>query len=431
MSDFPTLNIDELQRYVSGDAAAIRVAVRLQPAGGVGDKVFPPTYATDRGKIRYALEERRVAGENVLTVLLDSVASQANRMEEALLEAWEVGDLEFPVITVDFSEEDGIEDLDRLTSLQAPHRIADALLRDSITEDGTLFRDTEVGKAFTASSPQNATAVFAYCPTALVFGVWDSTGPRGGLGAKFQRALVSEIVGFGAVAGVKTASRIDPAGIQSNVAVYHSKDDHDDWTIREDEAQVKSGKPLPFSRKGTEGKGRPSAVNHSNVAPTIDQLGGGVTIDYAEQKTVLSMPALRKLRFVTDTEGSPLTANGRREGETAARTAVAALAIAALAYQWVRGYDLRSRSMLVPDPGGPLTLEVIPAQGGEPTHHGLDLAAAKTLLSDAATRAAAAGFRWQREPIRLRPAPKLADLIRKSRQLAARGEGEEVPEELS
>lgn len=430
MSDLPMMTIDDLQRGVAGDAAAIRAAVRLQPAGGVGDKIFPPTYATGGGKIKYAMEERRVDGQNVQTVLLDSVASQANRMEEALLEAWESGDLEFPVITVDFTEEEGINDLDRLTSLQAPHRIADALLRDSITEDGLLFRDTDVGKAFTASSPKNATAVFAYCPTALVFGVWDSTGPRGGLGTKFQRALVSEIVGFGAVTGIKTASRIDPAGIQANVNVYHRKDHHDDWTIREDEAQVKSGKPVPFSRKGSEGKGKPSAVNHSNVAPTVDDLAGGVTIDYALQTTVLSMPALRRLRFVADTQGSKLTDN-RREAENAARTAVAALALAAVAFQRARGYDLRSRSMLVPDPGGPLALEMIPAEGGDPVRRGLNSATAKILLSEAARRAADAGFTWSREPIRLRPAPKLADLIRQSRLLAARGEGEEVLEDRS
>ena len=33
--------------------------------------------------------------------------------------------------------------------------------------------------------------------------IWDSTGPKGGLGAKFARVLTSEIVGIGASAGVK------------------------------------------------------------------------------------------------------------------------------------------------------------------------------------------------------------------------------------
>ena len=62
--------------------------------------------------------------------------------------------------------------------------IADALLRDSVLE-GTPFRHTKVGTEVTDARPNHATAMFKYCPTALVFGVWDSTGPKGGLGAKF------------------------------------------------------------------------------------------------------------------------------------------------------------------------------------------------------------------------------------------------------
>ena len=77
----------------------------------------------------------------------------------------------------------------RVTSLTAPHRIADALLRDSLL-NGELFRLSDIGKSFADASTKNATALFKVCPTGLVFGLWDSTGPKGGLGAKFQRALV-------------------------------------------------------------------------------------------------------------------------------------------------------------------------------------------------------------------------------------------------
>ena len=62
------------------------------------------------------------AMRGVSTVLLDSVSSQANRLEEALLAAWEDQRIPLPVISVDFSSEDGIADLGRITSLQAPHR---------------------------------------------------------------------------------------------------------------------------------------------------------------------------------------------------------------------------------------------------------------------------------------------------------------------
>ena len=40
-----------------------------------------------------------------------------------------------------------------------------------------------------------ATPLFKHAPHCLVFGMWDSTGPRGGAGFKFSRALVSEIIG--------------------------------------------------------------------------------------------------------------------------------------------------------------------------------------------------------------------------------------------
>lgn len=427
MAQLPDLTLDVLQRAVAGDAAAIRAVTRLQPAGGKGDKVFPPTYATDRGATtKYAFELRRVDGEDVPTVLLDSVASQANRMEEALLAAWEDRRIDVPVISVDFSGEEGISDLDRITTLQAPHRIADALLRDSLAADGTRFRDTPIGKAFTEASSKNASAIYRYCPTALVFGVWDSTGPRGGLGQKIQRALVSEVIGVGAVAGVKTASRLDPAGIQSNVPVYHRKDDRDEWTTVEDEALQERGRPVLFSRKGAEGKGKPSAINHSNVAPSIDSTAGGVTLDYALQTTVLSLPALRRLRFQEDADGSRLDGERRPAGERAARCVLAALALVAITELREQGYDLRSRSFLVPEEGGPLAMEVVPSDGGEAKRYALSADAARRLLAEAVAEAAKLGLPWEREPLVLRPAPKLAALIRESRRRAAEGQAEEA-----
>jgi CRISPR-associated protein Csb1 len=428
MAHLPDLTLDLLQGAVGGDAAAVRAVTRLQPAGGKGDKVFPPTYATDRGATtKYAFELRRVDGEEVPTVLLDSVASQANRMEEALLAAWEERRIDIPVISVDFSGEDGITDLHRITTLQAPHRIADAILRDSVAEGGTRFRDTPIGQAFSEASSRNATAIYRYCPTALVFGVWDSTGPRGGLGHKIQRALVSEVVGVGAVAGVKTSSRLDPAGIQSNVPVYHRRDNRDEWTADKNEALLENGTPALFSRRGAEGKGKPSAINHSNVAPSIDSIAGGVTLDYALQTTVLSLPALRRLRFQEDAEGSRLEGERRSAAERAARCVLAALALVAITELREQGYDLRSRSFLVPEEGGPLALELVPSDGGEAKRFALSARAARELLAAAVAGATKVGLPWDREPLVLKPAPKLAGLIRESRRRAAAGEAEAGP----
>jgi CRISPR-associated protein Csb1 len=416
------LSFDELMSLVKGGGVAIRVRQRLQPAGGVGDKVFPPTYSTGDRLLKYAVEDRCIAGDDTKhvekkAVLLDSVASQANRMEEALLAAWEDKTLPFPVISVDFSSDKELLDLGSETTLQAPHRIADAILRDATNLDGTtLFRNTPQGRAFTDATTKNATAVFMLCPTALVFGVWDSTGPKGGLGAKFARALTSEIVGIGATTGSKVGSRIDPLAIQANVEVYHRKDDESDWTIEEDEAKKEKGKAVLFSRGGKESKGKPSSVNHSNVAPTIDELSGGVTFEYAVQTVVLSLPALRRLRFATTLEGAALA--DRAAAEISARVALAALAVAAIVHQRARGYDLRSRCLLVPE--GDLILEIVKPDGSvEP--RALDLEGANALVAKAHTAAAAVGLGWQREPLKLKPAPKLVALIKRSRAEAATG----------
>jgi CRISPR-associated protein Csb1 len=240
------LTIDKLEGLVDGAGVALRVRQRLQPAGGVGDKVFPPTYSTGDRALKYVLEKRRVDGQDVDCVLLDGVAS---RVEEALLDAWERKALDFPVLSVDFSADPDLSDIGSITALQAPHRIADAILRDATDATGKLlFRDTAEGKAFTDASTRNATAVLALCPTALVFGVWDSTGPKGGMGAKFQRALSSEIVGVNARAGAKVGSRIDALGIRGGVEVFHRASDPNGGTIDPAEAQ-KDGRRATSSRR--------------------------------------------------------------------------------------------------------------------------------------------------------------------------------------
>jgi CRISPR-associated protein Csb1 len=420
-----TLDLATLAAAVAGGAAAIRTTTRLEPAGGPADKVFPPTYMKEgRATTRYALETRRIEGRDVQTVLLDSVASQANRFEEALHDGWRRGELPFPLVEVDFRGAEGLEDLETISALKAPHRIADALLRDSLL-DGTPFRHSPVGKAITDARANHATAMYKHCPTALVFGVWDSTGPKGGQGAKFQRCLVSEIVGIDVVTGVKTASRIDPAGIETKAGpVFKHKDPAQEWTVDPEAAEKVKGKPVEFSRSGGDGKkGSPSAINHGNIPPSIDATAGGVTMSHAVQTTVLSLAGLRRLRFQTTCAGEPIPADQRDAAEAAARTALAALALAAVVYQRDNDYDLRSRSILVAKE--PLRFEVVGREGAEPARFTLDKAGAAKLVRDAEAKARAFGLGWDPKPVVLTPADKLVGLIRKSREVAASGEAED------
>ncbi|MEJ1962632.1 MAG: type I-U CRISPR-associated RAMP protein Csb1/Cas7u [Gammaproteobacteria bacterium] len=407
------LNVNQLKEFVAGNAVAIRGTATLEPAGGPGDKIFPPTHALDdKNKkpdpgAKYAFETRRIGGQDVKCVLIDSVQSQANRMEEALQGLWADKQIALPVVSVDFSSV--APEVGRVTSLTAPHRIADALLRDSLLND-QLFRLSDIGKSFTDASTKNATALFKTCPTGLVFGLWDSTGPKGGLGAKFQRALVSEIVGINAAHGSKTASRIDPLNILKKAAdIYVSADDNERWTtdIKEakkyekDDKDHKKGDPIKFGKEG-----KPSEVNHGNVTPSIDSIGGGVTIDEARHTVVLSLASLQRLGFTA--------------GAEEARTVLAALGLLAVFAAESRGHDLRSRCLLAPRKGSALKLEAV-ARDGSTTPVDLDLAGAITLYNEAVDNLPR-DLKFDKPAgealAELLPSRKLADLVSRSRALS-------------
>jgi CRISPR-associated protein Csb1 len=334
-------------------------------------------------------------------VLLDSVQSQANRIEDALQQAIDDGKLTMPLIEVNFG--DAVADVQRVTSLQAPHRAADAILRDSLTnqedEKGRPipFRKSDIGVAITNSSLTNATGLFRYCPHALFLGIWDSTGPKGGLGAKFARALVSEIVGIDAVVGRKTASRIDP--LQTRAAAKVIKSNDGSWKLAENDK--------------AKGAVSPSEINHGNIPPDVSD--GSVTISYAEHTAVLSLPQLRRLRFPLN---GALDNDPKKQAEidNAARTVLATLAMVGLTLSLERGCDLRSRCLLFPD--GPLSFELLETPG-KPTPIALDSTQAITIYNQAVRAAVDVGLPWETRPITLVPSPELIALVRKSQELAA------------
>ncbi|MGZ0709608.1 type I-G CRISPR-associated RAMP protein Csb1/Cas7g [Coraliomargarita sp. W4R53] len=391
------IDLTLIQNAIKGPAAAFRCRTQLQPAGGEGDKTFPPTYA---GAV-YATENRRVkqadgSFDTIPCILLDSVQSQANRMELALQQAIDNGrfkECPIPLISVSFAGEDLLNEIGTITSLEAPHRAADAILRDSLNE-GVPFRKSEIGKKLDFVSLQNATPLYEVCPTALIFGIWDSTGPKGGLGAKFQRALVSEIVGINATKGAKTSSRIDPLQIRAAAKVVKSKD----------------GYALAESEKD-KGAVSPSEVNHGNIPPSIDEKTGGVTIDYAEQTIVLSLPALRRLKF-PDANGKTSPAR-----DAAGQTVLAALAIVAVALAAENGYDLRSRCLLWPDEQP--NFKLLEKPGVEPAALSIESETAIQALTQAVAAAETLGLSWRKEPLNLTPAPQLVALLRKSQEIAA------------
>jgi CRISPR-associated protein Csb1 len=391
--------------------AAIRRRQRLLPVGGNGETIFPPTYPGEGRNAgpRHVLEHRRIDGESRWCALLDSVQSQANRMEEALLAALRDGVVSIPHVVVDFRNEN-LAGIDEITSLDAPHRVYDAILRDSMLGNEP-FPQSDLGRRLAQAKPGDAAALLETSPTALLFGAWNSTGEGGGLGAKFPRAIVSEVVAVGIAVeesvdgrtgevhqqtgSRRTGSRIDPMGILRRVDVY--KGEGRAWDID----------PKKLGNKAK--KVRPSEINHGNIAPSVQALG--VTCDYAMQIAVLSFAGLRRLRF------------GDATRNTAGHAYLAALGILALMEQDARGYALRSRCDLVCDGQAPFEL-VHPDGATEPL--ALDLAGARTLYRDAYRAAQEAGFTLHGEPVRLLPQSKLVHIVRESQRLALEGEGGEA-----
>ncbi len=411
-----SLSLNDLTEAVAS-AAGLRARTDLEPLGGAGDKIFPPTYSVaEAADTKYAVEDRRVEGPDGArterSVILDSVASQANRMEEVLLEAIRRGRLAAPVTSVDFASS-GLPDLDRISDYEAPHRIFDAILRDSF--DGSdLFRNGPVGRSITEATSRNAAAVAHHSPHTLLFGGWDSTGPKGGRGSKYERALTSEIVALDVRPGVKTASRVDPLGIARQAGTIYESAGDVGWTLVEAEAVRDGKKAKVYDRAGKGDVGRPSQLNHGNVLPVIDKQAGGVTADRIVATTVLSFIQLRRLRFPTAPDGSAVDDDQRDAAESAARTALAALGVAAAVLAFDAGFDLRSRCVLVPT--RPLEFELV-AGGGERATFGLTPDEALTLVRDAAEAADRAGLAWRVGERTLRPSARLVELVRRSQDV--------------
>ena len=391
------MDIKEFTKFVS-KANAVRRIRRIYPVGGDGSYVAPPTYLGSKNTAVHVFETRRIDGKEASCVLLDSVQSQANRLEEALQKSTEVN---VPNVYVDFRGNSGVSDIGTVSSLECSHRIFDAIIRDSKNEEGENFLDSAVGKDVSNATVRNALALFRHSPTTLVFGGWNSTGDKGGNGPRFQRCLVSEIIGVNVPVETqrdgetrsrnkKPSSRIDPLEIEK-VDIWQSKKQKHVWEIEQKDEYKKS---------------KPSEVNHGNIAPSMLDLG--VTIDYAIQTTTITLAGLRRLSF-PDGDG-----NADPERDLAAQTILAAVALCAITENDENGYSLRSRCDLYPKESDAASFEII-ENSGHITKEDITPAMSRKLLADAVAVAKKQGLPWETAPIRLVPQEKLVELVKKSR----------------
>ncbi len=148
---------------------AITLKQKLVSVEGEDAVIFPPTYA---GNPPYVID---TLADGTKVALIDSVGSQANRMEPIFKD--EPYRALVPQITIRAG------DGKTISIFEVGHRVADALVRSSkpVSE--------QVAQAFTALAENDAEPLAKLAPTSLVFGVWDSRGE----GMKVPRLINSVI----------------------------------------------------------------------------------------------------------------------------------------------------------------------------------------------------------------------------------------------
>lgn len=182
-------DVAKFDHYLAPDGpTALVIREYLMPVEGPDGVVFPATFAAGDGFPGGYNIDRDAHGNNV--VLIDSVGSQANRIEPIFK------DKKYrhlvPQITIQAGEK-------TIHLLEAGHRAGDAIVRCSGLKE-------QLQNAFREVLKGNAETLAKLAPTSLVFGVWDSRDTQ----AKLPRLVASTIRAFNARPLTRGAVYIPP-----------------------------------------------------------------------------------------------------------------------------------------------------------------------------------------------------------------------------
>jgi CRISPR-associated protein Csb1 len=231
---------------------------KLLPVEGEGGVIFPPTYAMGEGQSPYNIDE---LADGTKVVTIDSVGSQANRMEP-IFKAAKLGQPEnrlarlIPQIDIVYGKEKTI------SILEAGHRLGDAVIRSSDLKDEAqtafkLYLDTG-----------DASALAKLAPTSLVFGVWDSRDTQ----AKLPR-LVQSVIRAWDVDELHRSAQYSPALDYATLDVFSEED-----------------------KQKAEGKAESPLAQRGFVhVPSTGAHGGVVARGAIERTVTLNLVALRRL----------------------------------------------------------------------------------------------------------------------------------------
>ena len=217
----------------------------------------------------------------------------------------------------------------RLSSLEFPHRNADAYLRDARLGDDDFIK-TDLGRAIFGATAQECGPLMAWFPQALLYGFWQSHLGKKRHNTKHARAWVSEIVGWKPAA---TDTRVlglkgDPLNLNTDEVITSNPNDRVGW-------EIGKGQKVPAGKND-----RLSEIGHGQV-PFMggDATAAAVSFARVTQRATVSFAQLRRISLGTDHSG---------EADAAARALLVALGLHAHVLAFGRGFALRSGAELRP-----------------------------------------------------------------------------------
>lgn len=256
-----------------GGPVALHLKQKLLPVEGEGGVIFPPTYAD----IGYNID---TLSDGTKVALIDSVGSQANRMEPIFKREPYAALVPQIEIELHVKEHDGEKYVERRSLLDLAHRSADAVVY-SCPELAPCMKD-----AFRALKQRgDAGPLCALAPTSLVFGFWDS---RGDSGEKHPR-LVRSVVRAWNVQSLHAAAQFN--------SVWKTLDETQQNEL-EKEAKAKNTK---LSEKGfadapsTFRKTRVTQYHNESPNPEARVLGGILASAPIERDVTVNLVALRAI----------------------------------------------------------------------------------------------------------------------------------------
>ena len=387
-----TINLESLLAGCADDAFddGIRIDTQLDPLSGPGGPVKPAVYEGGT----YQMDRRWASPTDdapTPVIVIDNVPSQANRLEEAMRRHRE--SIGVPELALDLT---GVGTLPahlprRLSSLQFPHRNADAYLRDARLGDEDFMR-TDLGQAIFGATPEACGPLMAWFPQALLFGFWQSHLGKKRQNTKHARAWVSEIVGWNPAS---TDTRVlglkgDALNLNTDEGITSNPDDRLRWDIGKVE-KVEGGK-----------KDKLSEIGHGQV-PFMGDEATAAPVSFARvsQRATLSFAQLRRIAVGPD---------HTREGDAAGRALLVALGLHAHVLAFGRGFALRSGAELRPTA---MAVTWLGSSADEPCES-CDADVTGALLQSAMNHAKSAGVPldgWGKPPLMLTPKNNLRTAI--------------------